>query len=773
MRADKAHANDIEPTKDAPIAGWVTRKGKDVREAMANVDNMLASTSALERGLGIIGTKINHLNGIVERGWNGARRLDDRDKTLYRESVKKLEQAESELRERAKAAKERAVAKAATNTIAQYVDPTAKPAPDEKDPMTKPPFPPKKKRPVSEDGGEPRPADTIDRFANDDGGEAVAEANTEQAKPEQPGAAEGAEDPEQEQLQGQFAAAVSAPPQGEPTDGVPPVPTELAAQPGDGSVPSIGPAESLQAPPGAAGAPPLSPGDPAGGIMPAPTPSTMATPESTDKLNRLQQNLLDLGIKPLSGGSAMPGATDQMPPGPSGEVQPTDRAGGGEQPPTDPDGQPLGVAPAPDALAGGAAPAAGQPKFADQPDGDEPTEPATLGPDGKPVEQAVPPAQPAGGTVQASQDGQSVEQSDQPPAESADGSTGEVAGDVAPSVDEPPAADDAPTSDETEPPTDDGEPGKKPFPFKKKPVTKDAADIEQFVGKDRDFDPAAHPRAENGKFTDVAVPIESVDALYSVARRYGLTPTVDDVKLFAMGNVKYLVPVNERDVLIFRPPVKPGIGAQLDADDRQYNAVLQKLPSLPTKDGPVFLTATGRAHFNGTRLRTMLGVTYDKLLPGAPPPQSIWKSVEMAESFTALTVKQPFRKSREVLAKVLVESNAWVIVTHCDTDGVVTGPEETIASRHIVARKAMPVRWSDVTPEPMPIQLKRYAGTSEDPPAQGTPHDSLGRFPEEPTLKELRTPDRSFYEQGASHAFCEKYLANTVRRADKRPQDVP
>ena len=76
----------------------------------------------------------------------------------------------------------------------------------------------------------------------------------------------------------------------------------------------------------------------------------------------------------------------------------------------------------------------------------------------------------------------------------------------------------------------------------------------------------------------------------------------------------------------------------------------------------------------------------------------------------------------------------------------------------------------------MPDQLRHFAGTSDDPPHQGLPHvpeDSIGRFPVDPTLKELRTPDRSTYEQGVGHDFKEQYLRNDVRGADKRGQDLP
>ena len=51
--------------------------------------------------------------------------------------------------------------------------------------------------------------------------------------------------------------------------------------------------------------------------------------------------------------------------------------------------------------------------------------------------------------------------------------------------------------------------------------------------------------------------------------------------------------------------------------------------------------------------------------------------------------------------------------------------------------------------------------------------DSFGRFPSDPTFKEMRTPDRSTYEQGVDHAFKEQYLRNDVRDADKRKQDLP
>ena len=144
----------------------------------------------------------------------------------------------------------------------------------------------------------------------------------------------------------------------------------------------------------------------------------------------------------------------------------------------------------------------------------------------------------------------------------------------------------------------------------------------------------------------------------------------------------------------------------------------------------------------------------------------------------SVTFKRPLRKTRTVLLKISGESDRFLSGRECDVKGYHFGPERTIEKKHITLRKAMPIRYDKKTPSPappqmtMPEQLKHLAGTAEDPRPDVVP-DEFGRFPSDPTLKELRTPDRSTYEQGVAHDFKEQYLRNDVRDADRRKQDLP
>ena len=143
----------------------------------------------------------------------------------------------------------------------------------------------------------------------------------------------------------------------------------------------------------------------------------------------------------------------------------------------------------------------------------------------------------------------------------------------------------------------------------------------------------------------------------------------------------------------------------------------------------------------------------------------------------SVTFKKPLRKTRTVLMKVASETETRIFGRECDGDGVEFGPEQTLEKRHVTLRKAIPVRYDLKTPSPvpqmtMPEQLKHLAGTAEDPTPQAQP-DEFGRFPVDPTLRELKTPDRSTYEQGVDHAFKEEYIRNDVRGADQRKQDLP
>ena len=144
------------------------------------------------------------------------------------------------------------------------------------------------------------------------------------------------------------------------------------------------------------------------------------------------------------------------------------------------------------------------------------------------------------------------------------------------------------------------------------------------------------------------------------------------------------------------------------------------------------------------------------------------------ESMEQLTIKKFLRKTQTVLFKVVHESDKYLSGRECDEDGHVFGPERTIKKSDVTLRKAMPIRYEKETPSPIPMpeQLKRLDGTDQDPSPVTNP-DSFGRFPSDPTLKELRTPDRSVYEQGVSHDFKEQYLRNDVREADDRKQDLP
>ena len=151
-------------------------------------------------------------------------------------------------------------------------------------------------------------------------------------------------------------------------------------------------------------------------------------------------------------------------------------------------------------------------------------------------------------------------------------------------------------------------------------------------------------------------------------------------------------------------------------------------------------------------------------------------AADKKESMEQITFKRPLRKTRTVLVKGVSETDNHIFGCACDKNGTIVEKYFVVKKRHVTMRKAMPIRANNLTPMPVPDQLRHFNGTSDDPPAQGTPHagtDSLGRFPTDPTLKELQTPSRGAYEQGTSHAFKEKYIANTVRGADKRPQDVP
>jgi ADP-Ribosyltransferase in polyvalent proteins len=146
----------------------------------------------------------------------------------------------------------------------------------------------------------------------------------------------------------------------------------------------------------------------------------------------------------------------------------------------------------------------------------------------------------------------------------------------------------------------------------------------------------------------------------------------------------------------------------------------------------------------------------------------------------SVTFKKPLRKTHTVLLKISNESERFLSGRECDNKGIHFGQERTIEKKHIKLRKAIPVRYNQTTPMPVaipvPDQLRHFAGTSDDSPQQGLPHvpdDLIGRFPTDPTLRELRTPDRSAYEQGASHNFKEEYIRNDIRGADKRKQDLP
>src|ERR1700722_6769530 len=133
------------------------------------------------------------------------------------------------------------------------------------------------------------------------------------------------------------------------------------------------------------------------------------------------------------------------------------------------------------------------------------------------------------------------------------------------------------------------------------------------------------------------------------------------------------------------------------------------------------------------------------------------------------TFKKAFPKTRTVVLKVVHESGHWLTGRECDRDGNGHGPERTLSKRDITLRKAIPVRYDKLIPNP--FALKHLDGTAADPMLDAQP-DEFGRFPSDPTLKELSRPDRSVYEQGVRHDFKVEYVANTMRRYGTERQDV-